>query len=637
MPGGTRDPGGDGYGYGRRDGAGRPGPSGRRPGDDGPGRHMRGGGRSRGGEPGRDPGRGPVREPERGRPPGGGRRGPGEGYGASPAYGAPAGGPPTESPAGGASVFDQPAVPGPGADRGPGASAPDRRDPGRQRYVGHGDDDGGGDEGDREPLLSRRGKPRRSRLQRALLAVGIVFVVMCLGGTSVAGYILVTYGSIDRVRDIEIAQAPPGEPRNFLLVGSDNREGTADEGSVSGRRSDTIIVARLDPESDRIGLLSFPRDLLVTRSDTNERDQINHAYSAENGEQVLIDTIALNFGIPIHHYVEIRFQAFQQLVDAIGGVELWVPNAVRDRHSGLFIEQLGCVTLDGSQGLIFARSRYVEYMGEDNEWHEDRFADVSRTQRQQIFIKRALSKALGQVQSNPLRLRELIDIGTSNVRLDDQLGVSEMFDLANDFRDFSADRLETYPLPVVDSPTQRGRLELDDEAAEPILNVFRGLDPGEVGPGVINVQVLNGTDRENLATDISAALQHIGFDLSTPGDTPERPAQTAVYHAPGQQNYGLRVARHITGGASVAERPDIAPGDVVVVAGADFSTIHDQPTPLDQMPTTTVAGQPADGPTTTPPTTAAETTTTTAPPPTTTTTASNGYIIGEPPPGRSCP
>jgi hypothetical protein len=192
-------------------------------------------------------------------------------------------------------------------------------------------------------------------------------------------------------------------------------------------------------------------------------------------------------------------------------------------------------------------------------------------------------------------------------------------------------------LPVDDSETQSGRLELDEEAAEPILNVFRGLDPGEVGPGVVNVQVLNGTDRENLATDISAALQHIGFDMSTPGDTPERPAHTVVYHAPGQQNYGLRVARHITGGADVVERPDITAGDVLVVAGADFSTIHDQPTPVDQMPTTTVAGQPGGAPTTGPPTTAAETTTTTAPPPTTTTTASNGYIIGEPPPGRTCP
>jgi LCP family protein required for cell wall assembly len=474
-------------------------------------------------------------------------------------------------------------------------------------------------------------------VQRVFLTVGIIFVVMCLGGTSVAGYILATYGSIDRVSDIDIAEAPPGEPRNFLLVGSDNREGTADEGAVSGRRSDTIIVARLDPESDRIGLVSFPRDLLVTRADTNDRDQINHAYSAENGEQVLIDTIALNFGIPIHHYVEVRFQAFQQLVEAIGGVELWIPNAIQDEHSGLFIEQLGCVTLNGDQGLLFARSRYLEFMNEDGEWESDPYSDISRTQRQQIFIKRALSKALGQVQSNPLRMRELIDIGTSNVRLDDQLGVSEMLDLANDFRDFSADRLETYPLPVVDSETQSGRLELDEDAAEPILNVFRGLDPSEVGPGVINVQVLNGTDRQNLATDISAALQHVGFDMGEPSDTPERPAHTVVYHGPGQQNYGMRVARHVTGGADVVERPDITAGDVVLVAGGDFQTIHDQPTPVDRMPTTTVAGQPAG----TTPTTAAPAeeapTTTTAPPPTTTTTVSNGYIVGEPPPGAHCP
>jgi LCP family protein required for cell wall assembly len=95
---------------------------------------------------------------------------------------------------------------------------------------------------------------------------------------------------------------------------------------------------------------------MVEIPDTGGRGMINSAYSMENGEQVLIDTLSLNFGIPIHHYVEIDFNGFQQLVDTIGGVSLWIPNAVRDEHSGLFIQDRGCVTLQGEQALQFAGS-----------------------------------------------------------------------------------------------------------------------------------------------------------------------------------------------------------------------------------------------------------------------------------------
>ncbi|HLM64917.1 MAG TPA: LCP family protein [Acidimicrobiales bacterium] len=501
------------------------------------------------------------------------------------------------------------------------------RSAGRRGGSGGGRDDGPvpGEDG-RAP-----GKRRRSGRQRVVLAALAVVLIVCVSGASVAGYALVKYGSIDRVSDIDIASAPPGEPENFLIVGSDTREGTDDAGEVAGHRSDTIMIARVDPASDRLALLSFPRDLIVTLAGTGERGMINAAYSMENGEQVLIDTIKQNFGIPIHHYVEIDFHGFQQLVDTIGGVSVWIPNAVRDTHSGLFIEQLGCVRLNGDQGLQFARSRYLDYLN-DGEWERDPQSDVSRNQRQQIFIERAMAKALSQVRSNPLRMRELVDIGVSTIRLDDQLGVGDIVDLAEGFRDFSADALENYPLPTTPSPTNENRLVLADGEAEPILNVFRGLPPGEVGASAVGVTVLNGTDQEGFARDISGALQEVGFDMREADSVAERPPHSIVRYAPGQENYGMRLARHLTAGADLVEDPAVEPGEVVLVAGADFTTVHDQPTPLDRMPTTTVPGAPATSATTAP----AETTTTRPPPPSTTTTAPNGYIVGDPPAGATC-
>jgi polyisoprenyl-teichoic acid--peptidoglycan teichoic acid transferase len=578
-----------------------------------------------------EPGRGP-------RSANGPARGYGAGYGAS-----------RRDPAGRRDPYASPGAaapagrPGPSASPGPrGRHAPDDERPGRHLrqpgvggadsgYGGH-DDDDGDDDG---PLLSRRGNPRRSRKQRVILGLLLAFVLVFLSAAGVAGFALRKYESIDR-KDIDIVQAPPGEPENYLLVGSDNREGTADAGSVGGKRSDTIMILRVDPESDRLALTSFNRDLIVEIPATGETGMINSAFSLENGEQALIDTIKQNFGISINHYVEVDFQAFKQLVDAIGGVPLYFGNAVKDDSSGLFIEQLGCVTLQGEQALQFARARHIEYMTPDDGWEADPYADISRTQRQQVFIRRALAKALADVKANPLRVQQLIDIGVENVTLDDQMGVGDILDLAEHFQDFSSDRLETYSLPVIDHPTQSGRLLLDEAKAEPMLNVFRGLAPGEVSPGAVTVQVVNGTGKDGFANDVSGALQAVGFDLVEPTSTEERPAHSVVYHAPGEANFGQRVARHVTGGADLAERPGIESGHVELVVGADFTTVHDQPTPLDKLPTTTVPAAPgASAPPTTavPPTTAPPTT---QPPPTTTTTVANGYVVGEPPAGKHC-
>lgn len=494
------------------------------------------------------------------------------------------------------------------------------------------DDDEDDDDG---PLLSRRGNPRRTNKQRVILGALAVVVVAFVAAAAVAGYGLKKYESINRVDDIKLAEPPAGEPVNFLLVGSDTREGTADAGVVGGKRSDTIMVLRVDPESDRLSLTSFPRDLIVDIPATGRTGMINSAYSLPDGEQALIDTINHNFAIPINHYVEVDFAGFQQLVDAIGGVPMFFSNAVRDRHSGLFIEQLGCVTLQGEQALQFTRSRYLDYMTPEG-WERDPQSDPHRAERQQVFIRRAMTKALADVKANPLRLQQLVDIGVTNIRLDDQMGVRDIVSLAEHFRDFSSDKLETYALPVAPHPADEDRLILDESEAEPMLNVFRGLDPGEVSPGAVTVQVVNGTDKDGFANDISGALQTVGFDLMEPTSTGERPPHSIAYYSPGQTGFGQRVARHITAGADVVEKPGLAPGTVELVVGADFTTVHDQPTPIEQLtPATTAppapgAGAPATtAPPATPPTTA-------APPPTTTTTAPNGYIVGEPPPGHTC-
>ena len=191
---------------------------------------------------------------------------------------------------------------------------------------------------------------------------------------------------------------------NYLLVGSDSRDAgdpnTGDSASSSGRRSDTIMVLRVDRSDGSAALLSIPRDLYVTVYGHTEPSRINAAFS-EN-PAVLVQTVQTALGVPVHHYVEVDFVGFKDLVDALGGIELCFERPTRDTNTGLNITKPGCQVLDGVQALAYARSRHYEELI-DETWHEDPRSDFGRTARQRDFVNRCLQSALAQVQQQPYR------------------------------------------------------------------------------------------------------------------------------------------------------------------------------------------------------------------------------------------
>jgi LCP family protein required for cell wall assembly len=461
-------------------------------------------------------------------------------------------------------------------------------------------------------------------------------VFLCLSGVALATYGLRTWHQIDRVKGLHIAAVPPGEPMNVLLVGSDSREGELDAGQVGGKRTDTILVMRVDPRTDQVTALSFPRDLVLPIAGEDRRGMINAIYTAPGKQQALIDTIQQEFGIAINHWVEVDFQGFRQLVDAIDGVTLFIPYPLRDIKSGFQIDQTGCVTLNGDEALGYARARTVQYQV-DGQWRTDPLSDLSRITRQQALMGEALRRALDRSQRNPIALQYTVAIGANNVAVDDTMGFDEMIDLVDQFKDFDTNRFVTLTLPNLTDPENSDRLIVDDVAAEPILNLFRGLDPSEVGPGTIDVTVVNGTvagapeqQRPALATDVSGALDQVGFVVEEPGEAGTLFPNSVIQYAPGELNRAQGLARYITGGIALAESPDVAPGHVTLIAGSDFTTVHDQPTPLDELPAP--PGVPPTTTTTVAP--GAETPTTSLPPPvtfgtTTTLPAQSGAI----PPG----
>jgi polyisoprenyl-teichoic acid--peptidoglycan teichoic acid transferase len=175
-----------------------------------------------------------------------------------------------------------------------------------------------------------------------------------------------------------------------LVLGLDKRPGEIG----TGFRTDTMILLSIDPATKTIGMLSIPRDLYVPIPGESDMQKINSAYvlgelrQPGNGPKVVAQTIQYNFGIPVNRYVVVSFDAVIGLVDAVGGIDLNVPQAIDDPEypdmnfgfDPLYIPT-GMVHMDGQLALKYARTRHTG-------------TDYDRANRQQQVIMAIRQKAL---------------------------------------------------------------------------------------------------------------------------------------------------------------------------------------------------------------------------------------------------
>ncbi|MBA3400013.1 MAG: LCP family protein [Acidimicrobiia bacterium] len=303
----------------------------------------------------------------------------------------------------------------------------------------------------------------RSPAPLALVAALLVGVGGSLGVLRAADE---TESAVRRVEGLdEFLTKEAGPSENFLLVGSDSREGSLEAADETSRRSDTIMILRRE-KGGGAALLSIPRDLWVAIPGQGE-GKINAAYNG--GPELLARTVTESLGIPIKHYVEIDFNGFKKMVDTIGGVEICVLYATKDVGSGLNL-QPGCHQLNGETALQYARSRkYEEFI--DGEWRLDPRADLGRIERQQNFIRIAVDRALGQMENDPFASGRLIDAVVASVRIDEAI---EPVDAAKSLRAAAQDGLQTVQLPVEGGVIGDQAVVTMVDGAEQILDYFRG-------------------------------------------------------------------------------------------------------------------------------------------------------------------
>jgi LCP family protein required for cell wall assembly len=417
------------------------------------------------------------------------------------------------------------------------------------------------------------------------------------------------------------AEEASGEPANFLVIGSDTRrfvdtddeaESFGDPDVESGQRSDTIMIAHVDTDSDKSMLVSFPRDLWVNIPGVGP-SKINAAFN--HGPQKVIETITSNFDVPIHHYLEVDFAGFQRLVDAVGGVPIRFPSPARDTKSGLRIERPGCYDMNGRDALAYVRSRFYEYYDSDaEEWKLDPTFDLGRIRRQQYFIRSLAEVAIKTAAVHPLRSQKILDTAFDSLTKDRNLGLSDVARLGATMRETDPAGIEMRTVPVTpDHIDEQDVLVLDAAKAAPIFERLRFVDadepppptaPAGVDPVSVRVEVLNGSGKGGQAQATLEALAAAGFTRVDPPANADRDDYevTRLRFVGGARKKAQLVAAYL--GVGKLERATLEAGvDVQVVLGTDFEQVS-PPTTLPPTTTapavTTTTGGPAANPGRTP-------------------------------------
>jgi len=380
---------------------------------------------------------------------------------------------------------------------------------------------------DEPPAPEDKPPPRRLLWSLAI----VTFIMLAVAATVYGVYAKLT----GNVRHIEVTREDLGDARpakgptaalNILVVGSDQRDGK--NGDYAGERTDTIMLAHLSPKRNDAAVISFPRDSLVQLPACRSREglpgqqghlgMINSSFNF-GGIGCTWKTIETLTGIHIDHFVKVDFTGFKGIVDAIGGVDLCIPEPIRDKYVQLNLPA-GWQTLQGEQALGYVRARYS--LGDGS--------DIGRIRRQQDFVAAIAKKAMsGETLTDPARLFGFLDAATKSVTTDPGLTPGVMSDLALTARGLSSGKIHFVTTPWRYSTAYPGRVEW---LKGPAKKLFRLIAADQPLAGS-EVKDTPPTAPRRTKTDTKPSAHHAGPAATiTVPYSPEPPTTTPPSSAP---------------------------------------------------------------------------------------------------------
>ncbi|WP_066895542.1 LCP family protein [Clostridium nigeriense] len=370
----------------------------------------------------------------------------------------------------------------------------------------------------REEQIKRRkvieAKKRKRRRKRIIASIIIVTVVLIVGG------LFYGYNFISGLKTNNLGTGTPpassSDPINILVLGMDIGD-AENQGNKAGRRSDTIMVLNYNPNTKKVHLVSIPRDTLIEVDaylDTGEYRRywkINVAYVL-GGEDEVITHVESLLNIDINYLVEVDYNAFRSIIDAIGGVEMTIEKDMYydDDEQNLHINfKAGeTVLLDGKKAEEFFRWR------KNNDGTGLENADLDRIKNQQLFMSKLLDKVM--TPSIVFKAPKILNAISENVETNIP---------AKDLISLGMKILRLKPSDIIMATIQgesqyfygESFLVADKDYNRDLINALNTVNPSAsnaitaINRGDLKVLVLNGTKIDGLASSARDTLFSLGY------------------------------------------------------------------------------------------------------------------------------
>lgn len=436
-----------------------------------------------------------------------------------------------------------------------------------------------------------KGLHKRRKRRKVLSVIGIsLLVVLLVGGGAAFAYVSGLSKSLSKGVDPMLLDAlvptdAPEDPFYVLLLGIDGSLERDEEGVDGGiYRSDSMMLARIDPKGKKAALVSIPRDTLVDMGEYG-KNKINAA-NALGGPALAVQTVSKLAGVPISHYAEINFDGLTNIVDTLGGIEVDVPIEIDDDEAGGHLDS-GRQTLDGAQALILCRSRHA---------YDDYGAgDLYRAANQRVVLSAIAHKLLSSDAFTIANsIQSLAGCVTTDMSVDAIVGVAQSLR----GMDASTD-LYTAVMPTTSEYKDGGWYEVVDEQAWETMmkRIDSGLPPtsedeiddntgtviasagtGNIGKGYAvdrtsTIRIRNGNGTDGVCADAQKILEEMGyknFDLGN-ADTFDYETTQVVYKESKNQAYAEQIVEAFGLGEVVKDRGEyLFDSDFLIVIGADW-------------------------------------------------------------------
>ena len=409
---------------------------------------------------------------------------------------------------------------------------------------------------------------RRSKTKTIVLSVlAAVLIMLVAGAAGVYAYAKHLESTMQKTivqkkqLDTVLTKAKDMEPFNILILGADYRPGD------TAYRTDSMMVAHVDPKAKRLWMLSIPRDTRVLLPGHGAHKITEaHYFSGAEGSIAAVEKLT---GLKMNHYLELNFQGFTKAVDALGGVWVNVPVTINDTeadqtpHNTASHVDAGYQLLDGVHALTFVRAR-----------HQFVDQDFSRMRDQQLFFKAIADQVakIDNVAKLPGVVSAVAPYITTDMSLIDMIRLAQALKGAGSKNIYTSTVMGTWTSPFIYADEADLAKKVDAIKNEVPFEKTKKAATKILKPSGIALTVRNGSGTAGVAKQAATILKAKGFKMANVGNANQSVyKQTFIIYRTDPATAAF-VAKYLPAGSRIVQSRGMYSftGDVLVIIGKDW-------------------------------------------------------------------